>query len=107
MLTTTGNPERSLRGVEPRLAELGVTKVPIVDGQEINMFFMFLSVSWSSRLRHCAATESSCALFPEMLLTSATRTGMEGVTRWMDGWVSRRGRDYNRDELGNNKCALN
>lgn len=39
-------------------------------------FFSFLSTSWNSHLRHCAAMESSCALFPEMLLTSATRTGM-------------------------------
>lgn len=48
-----------------------------VDDHYINML-RFSTFSWSFLLRRCAATESSCALFPEMLFTSATRTGMEG-----------------------------
>lgn len=49
--------------------------------------FLFVSISWNSRLRHCAVTESSCALFPETLLTSATRTGMnEGKRPFNKGW---------------------
>lgn len=65
---------------------------------------LILFVSWSSLLRHCAAMGSSCALFLEMLLTSATRTGMDGREHHKGGIME--GRDSKGDESKTNRIYL-